>query len=163
MQILTCPSHLTCRFQGRAFLFDHCVNVDMGHAEERPLMTGLHSVCDIFCKRCKRLVGWTYLKAYESSQKYKEGKFILEKINLHLEASDHFRVAPPPGEKNDRFRARSISWGSDRVSHTQRVEVHEYSSDCQSHGLDLIDSTRTSRVDLSGQNNASKGEIVLRR
>ena len=59
------------------------------------------------------MIGWTYSRAYESSQKYKEGKFIVEKINLHLEESDYYDVAPPAGERKDRFRARSISWGSD--------------------------------------------------
>lgn len=78
------------------------------------LITGLHSVSDIFCKRCKLLVGWTYDKAYETSQKYKEGKFIIEKINLHLEESDYYTVDRPAGERGDRFRARSMSWGSER-------------------------------------------------
>jgi Yippee zinc-binding/DNA-binding /Mis18, centromere assembly len=97
---------------GRAYLFDHCVNVTIGPPEDRLLITGLHSVCDIFCKRCKNMVGWTYSKAYETSQKYKEGKFIVEKINLHLDESDYYDVATPAGERNDRFRTRSISWGS---------------------------------------------------
>jgi len=125
-QIYTCAqcrTHLTSHDEiisksfhgrhGRAYLFDHCVNVRIGPAEDRLLITGLHSVCDIFCKRCKALVGWTYSRAYENSQKYKEGKFIIEKINLHLEESDYYDVAPPAGERKDRFRARSISWGSD--------------------------------------------------
>jgi Yippee zinc-binding/DNA-binding /Mis18, centromere assembly len=98
---------------GRAYLFDHCVNVSIGPPEDRTLMTGLHSVCDIFCKRCKNMIGWMYTKAYESSQKYKEGKYIVEKINLHLEESDYYNIAPPAGERTDRFRARSISWGDD--------------------------------------------------
>lgn len=125
-QIYTCANcrtHLTSHDEiisksfhgrhGRAYLFDHCVNVRIGPAEDRLLMTGLHSVNDIFCKRCKNMVGWTYTRAYENSQKYKEGKFIVEKINLHLEESDYYDVAPPAGERKDRFRARSISWGSD--------------------------------------------------
>jgi len=98
---------------GRAYLFDQCVNVTIGAAEDRLLITGLHSVCDIFCKRCKNLVGWTYQKAYENSQKYKEGKYIIEKINLHLEESGCYDVAPPAGEKVDRWRKRSMSWGSE--------------------------------------------------
>lgn len=73
---------------GRAYLFDHCVNVSIGEAEDRMLITGLHCVCDIFCKRCKSMVGWTYARAYETSQKYKEGKFIIEKINLHVGKSE---------------------------------------------------------------------------
>lgn len=33
---------------------------------------------DIQCRQCKDVVGWKYDRAYESSEKYKEGKFILE-------------------------------------------------------------------------------------
>lgn len=68
------------------------------------LLSGLHTVCDIFCKGCLNLVGWKYVSfffkfkqyffvyfnekqkkqefAHEESQKYKEGKFILEKEQL---------------------------------------------------------------------------------
>ena len=59
------------------------------------------------------MVGWTYARAYESSQKYKEGKFIIEKINLYMEES-HYDVNHPAGERGDRWRQRSMSWGSDR-------------------------------------------------
>lgn len=100
--------------RGRAYLFDQCVNVTTGPAEDRFLITGLHSVSDIFCKRCETLIGWTYAKAYEPSQKYKEGKFIIEKINLHLEESDYYTVDRPAGERGDKWRVRSMSWGSER-------------------------------------------------
>lgn len=93
-------------------------------------MTGLHTVCDIFCKRCKGMVGWTYLRAYESSQKYKEGKFIIEKINLHLEESDYYEVNHPAGERSDRWRRRSMSWGSEScpgAPHSSRSDIiYEY-------------------------------------
>ena len=112
---------------GRAYLFDSCVNVTIGPAEDRLLITGLHSVSDIFCKRCKNMVGWTYARAYEMSQKYKEGKFIIEKINLHLEESDYYDVAPPAGERKDRFRARSISWGSESSASLRQDTIYEYS------------------------------------
>jgi Yippee zinc-binding/DNA-binding /Mis18, centromere assembly len=100
---------------GRAYLFDVCVNVTIGPAEDRMLITGLHSVCDIFCKRCQKCVGWTYQKAYEASQKYKEGKFIIEKINLYLEDNSGFYqgIEPPAGERQDKWRKRSTSWGSE--------------------------------------------------
>ena len=98
------------------------------------LITGLHSVNDIFCKRCKNMIGWTYSKAYEPSQKYKEGKFIIEKINLHLEESDYYDVAPPAGERTDRFRARSISWGSECPPSPSRHEmIYEYRSFSEGH------------------------------
>lgn len=95
------------------------MNVTIGPAEDRALITGLHSVCDIFCKRCKHMVGWTYAKAYETSQKYKEGKFIIEKINLHLEESGYYDVNAPAGERVDRWRQRSMSWGNEDI-------VYEY-------------------------------------
>ena len=35
-------------------------------------------VRDIKCRNCGNTVGWKYDKAYEATEKYKEGKFILE-------------------------------------------------------------------------------------
>ena len=67
---------------GRAFLFATATNVALGPKEERVLMTGLHSVSDIYCSACTARLGWKYLEAYESSQKYKEGKFIVEKSRV---------------------------------------------------------------------------------
>jgi hypothetical protein len=78
------------------------------------------------------MVGWTYLRAYESSQKYKEGKFIIEKINLHLEESDYYEVNHPAGERSDKWRKRSISWGSESSGigalHSPRSDnmIYEY-------------------------------------
>ncbi|KDQ21711.1 hypothetical protein BOTBODRAFT_26141 [Botryobasidium botryosum FD-172 SS1] len=64
--------------EGRAFLLHSVVNVRIGKKEERQLLTGLHTVADIYCIGCDSNLGWTYLKAHESSQKYKEGKYIIE-------------------------------------------------------------------------------------
>mmetsp|Transcript_12855 Transcript_12855/g.26262 ORF Transcript_12855/g.26262 Transcript_12855/m.26262 type:complete len:114 (+) Transcript_12855:311-652(+) len=64
---------------GRACLFSHVANVALGPLEERIFTTGLHSVCDIYCISCHQNVGWYYKEAYEENQKYKEGKFIVEK------------------------------------------------------------------------------------
>jgi hypothetical protein len=70
------------------------------------MTTGNHTVRDIYCCKCKTILGWKYVsvlfcpfipfpipvlltdppvlrvkqdKAYEQSQKYKEGKYILER------------------------------------------------------------------------------------
>ena len=43
---------------------------------------GLHAVADIFCDCCKTTLGWKYEHAFESSQKYKEGKFIIELAHM---------------------------------------------------------------------------------
>lgn len=64
---------------GRGFLFEKVVNVYRGQVENRLLNTGVHTVADVHCTVCTSLVGWIYLEAKEESQKYKEGRFLLEK------------------------------------------------------------------------------------
>ncbi|KAD1911337.1 hypothetical protein E3N88_39746 [Mikania micrantha] len=57
-------------------------NVTVGVKEDRMMMTGLHTVADIFCVKCGSIVGWTYETAHEKNQKYKEGKSVLERFKL---------------------------------------------------------------------------------
>ncbi|KAL6131593.1 hypothetical protein ACLB2K_069967 [Fragaria x ananassa] len=64
---------------GKAYLFGKVVNVTCGETEERAMMTGLHTVADIFCVGCGSIVGWKYETAHDKSQKYKEGKSVLER------------------------------------------------------------------------------------
>jgi len=90
-----CRSHLALhdelvskQFQGRhgrAFLFGNVINVTMGPKENRPLTTGMHTVCDIYCIQCDDNIGWFYEEAFEEAQKYKEGKFIIEKEKITKE------------------------------------------------------------------------------
>jgi hypothetical protein len=47
------------------------VNVSLGPKENRQLITGLHTVADIFCTVCDANLGWKYEMAYEETQKYK--------------------------------------------------------------------------------------------
>ncbi|XP_020574685.1 putative yippee-like protein Os10g0369500 [Phalaenopsis equestris] len=67
---------------GRAYLFESVVNVSLGPNEERHLLSGLHTVNDIYCSSCQQILGWRYEKAYDETQKYKEGKYILEKARV---------------------------------------------------------------------------------
>ncbi|KAG0371390.1 yippee zinc-binding/DNA-binding /Mis18, centromere assembly-domain-containing protein [Gamsiella multidivaricata] len=97
-QIFTCSSchaHLARNediiskgFQGRhgrAYLFKSVQNITLGPKEDRTLMTGLHSVADVSCTICQSVVGWIYIYAFEESQKYKEGKYIVEKAKISKE------------------------------------------------------------------------------
>lgn len=87
-----CRTHLTLQEElisssfhghnGRAFLFNSAVNVSLGAEEERILMTGRHTVCDVFCVCCDHYLGWKYEKAPTSKERYKVGKFILERKHL---------------------------------------------------------------------------------
>jgi len=94
---------------------------EKGQVDTNSPLQPLRSVRDIMCSRCGSLVGWTYDRAYEESQKYKEGKFILEKMRIYLEESD-YGMGHPAGERNDRWRKRSMSWG------TEEDMVYEYES-----------------------------------
>ncbi|XP_065026495.1 protein yippee-like isoform X2 [Musa acuminata AAA Group] len=67
---------------GRAYLFNKAVNVTVGTKEERLMITGMHTVSDIFCVGCGSIVGWKYDAAHEKAQKYKEGKIVLERFKL---------------------------------------------------------------------------------
>ncbi|KAI0815284.1 hypothetical protein BC629DRAFT_1712644 [Irpex lacteus] len=54
---------------GRAYLFDTVVNVVEGEPVDRQMTTGNHTS-----------LGWKYVRpCYDPTQKYKEGKFILER------------------------------------------------------------------------------------
>ncbi|KAJ2020515.1 hypothetical protein IW146_000800 [Coemansia sp. RSA 922] len=64
---------------GRAYLVDEVSNVRAGEADKRQMTTGVHIVRDIACMECNRYLGWTYITAFSADQKFKEGKFILEK------------------------------------------------------------------------------------
>ncbi|KAL9441088.1 hypothetical protein AB3S75_019706 [Citrus x aurantiifolia] len=68
-----------CR-RGKAYLFNSAVNITVGASEERLMLSGMHTVADIFCCSCGQIVGWKYESAREKSQKYKEGKFVLERF-----------------------------------------------------------------------------------
>uniref|UniRef100_A0A7S0WSD2 Protein yippee-like n=1 Tax=Pyramimonas obovata TaxID=1411642 RepID=A0A7S0WSD2_9CHLO len=72
---------------GRAFLFSNVVNVTLGPKEDRLLITGLHTVADIYCSCCQAVLGWKYEQAFEENQKYKEGKFIVEKAKMMKEGT----------------------------------------------------------------------------
>jgi len=64
---------------GKAYLFGKVVNVNVGEKDDRVMTTGMHTVCDIFCVACGSILGWKYLAAAEKAQRYKEGKFILDR------------------------------------------------------------------------------------
>jgi hypothetical protein len=59
----------------------------LGPKEDRLLITGLHTVADIYCSCCQQVLGWKYEQAFEESQKYKEGKYIIEKAKMVKEGS----------------------------------------------------------------------------
>ncbi|KAJ2523481.1 hypothetical protein GGI11_001454 [Coemansia sp. RSA 2049] len=89
---IACKAHIARRddvisrtFQGRlgrAFLTEAVVNEKLGGAEDRLLMTGMHTVCNLQCRSCGALLGWKYVRAHDKSQQYKEGRYVLEQSRI---------------------------------------------------------------------------------
>ncbi|CAJ1948678.1 unnamed protein product [Sphenostylis stenocarpa] len=67
---------------GQAFLFSNVRNIVIGQKEERTLITGVYTIAGLFCSNCGEELGWKYLQASEARQKFKEGKFILERSKI---------------------------------------------------------------------------------
>ncbi|XP_073303493.1 protein yippee-like At5g53940 isoform X2 [Primulina huaijiensis] len=84
-----------CR-RGKAYLFNNVVNITFGPHEERMMLSGTHTVADIFCCYCGQIVGWKYETAHENSQKYKEGKFVLERGRIIDGADSEFYIDTRP-------------------------------------------------------------------
>lgn len=69
-----------CCWQVREILLNFPLNSNVKFIEFINL--GLHAVADIFCEKCRTPLGWKYEHAFESSQKYKEGKYIIELAHM---------------------------------------------------------------------------------
>ncbi|KAH6674345.1 yippee zinc-binding/DNA-binding /Mis18, centromere assembly-domain-containing protein [Halenospora varia] len=63
------------------------VNTKLGRSATRELLTGSHVVADVSCVICGTVLGWKYVDARESAQRYKIGKFILEMKRVVLGVS----------------------------------------------------------------------------
>lgn len=65
---------------GQAYLISTVLNSYEPHeSTERNMTTGLHVVKDVCCLNCSNVLGWRYVQAYVEDQRYKEGKWVLEK------------------------------------------------------------------------------------
>lgn len=51
-------------------LFFYSVNVTVGVNEDRQMLTGMHTVADIFCVGCGSIVGWRYVRFVTVLQEY---------------------------------------------------------------------------------------------
>ncbi|CAN6546390.1 unnamed protein product [Malus baccata var. baccata] len=78
--------------RGRAYLFSNVVNITLGPEEDRLMYSGLHTVKDIFCCCCGQILGWKYVIAHEKNQKYKEGKFVLERWRIVEDVAEEFNL-----------------------------------------------------------------------
>ncbi|GAA6061967.1 hypothetical protein JCM10212_005211 [Sporobolomyces blumeae] len=66
---------------GPAYLVRSVFNAEVGVQAPKNLMSGRHVIAPLSCAGCSTEIGWKYFVSPDSSQKYKEGKCILEKDN----------------------------------------------------------------------------------
>ncbi|KAI8028743.1 Protein yippee-like [Camellia lanceoleosa] len=67
---------------GQAYMFAHAMNVVLGYKEDRELLSGVFTICEVRCCKCGEELGWKYIRAYNPRQMYKEGRFIIEKAKI---------------------------------------------------------------------------------
>jgi hypothetical protein len=58
------------------------MNILLGRVEEKMMMTGYHTIANIYCSQCGEELGWKYLRVDHDSQKHKEGKFVIELVKM---------------------------------------------------------------------------------
>lgn len=90
----TCRTHLTPSTSvisktftgrhGRAYLLSETAlspttAVRLKPPQQRELVTGMHTVRDFECRVCGQVLGWRYDAAADRAQRYKVGKWILER------------------------------------------------------------------------------------
>ncbi|XP_071907382.1 protein yippee-like At5g53940 isoform X2 [Coffea arabica] len=71
--------------RGKAYLFSNAM-----------MLSGMHTVADIYCCCCGQIVGWKYEAAHVKSQKYKEGKFVLERGRIMDGLDSEFYIDTRP-------------------------------------------------------------------
>jgi hypothetical protein len=68
-----------------AYLFSKVLNMEpAAEPRKQQLSTGHFLLQDVRCKSCSATFGWSYLKAWNQDQKYKEGTTIVERSLLQL-------------------------------------------------------------------------------
>ncbi|KAJ2645061.1 hypothetical protein GGF44_000196 [Coemansia sp. RSA 1694] len=82
---------------GRAYLTESVVNERLGQVEDRLLMTGVHTVCDLHCRVCGAVIGWKYVRAHDAAQQYKEGRYVLEQSRITVADSCPSQSSLPLG------------------------------------------------------------------
>lgn len=59
-------------------------------------MLSFLQIRDAHCKKCTQRVGWMFEFAFEKSEKWKEGKTLLEKNRMSKKRGVHSYPQPPP-------------------------------------------------------------------
>ncbi|KAF9029015.1 yippee-domain-containing protein, partial [Hymenopellis radicata] len=69
-------------FNGKASLFTEIHHVNLSRPTVHLMNTGAHTMEEISCSTCHTYLGWHIVRAHSSSERWKEGHFLLELENL---------------------------------------------------------------------------------
>lgn len=86
-------------FSGKASLFTEVQHVTLSRPSVQLMATGAHTMAQITCAKCSAYLGWQIVRAHETSEKWKEGNFLLELENLYAitdmqSTRDDQRISP---------------------------------------------------------------------
>ncbi|PRP83810.1 tRNA 2'-phosphotransferase 1-like [Planoprotostelium fungivorum] len=93
---------------GEAFLFTEAANVCHGRQRTEKLRSGIYLICDLHCVNCHQRLGWHYEESVSEEQKYKEGKCVLEKQQIALQAHRRKISMSRRGAKAPRIESRDV-------------------------------------------------------
>ncbi|KAJ3803032.1 hypothetical protein GGU11DRAFT_695456 [Lentinula aff. detonsa] len=95
-------------FSGKASLFTEIRNVVVSVPRVRLMATGAHTMQELTCTKCSAYLGWKITKAFEQSERWKEGHYLMELENLCA------RIDPNPSHPSrSRHPPRPASSSSD--------------------------------------------------
>lgn len=66
------------------------VNVCSGPKEDKLLLSGLHVVCDLFCKNCHTVIGWKYVTKSSFFAYYSYNRIKLTKSHKSIKKESSF-------------------------------------------------------------------------
>ncbi|KAJ6316120.1 hypothetical protein OIU78_019406 [Salix suchowensis] len=101
---------------------DDSENVTCGPREDRMMITGKHTVVDIYCVGCGSILGWKYIYAYEKAHKYKEGWFLIERCKVLSPAGIPY-VANQEAQDGQQTRNGHETWMAEEAQAGGEMDV----------------------------------------
>ncbi|KDQ50282.1 hypothetical protein JAAARDRAFT_42279 [Jaapia argillacea MUCL 33604] len=89
-------------FNGKAALFQQTSNVTLSPPSTRLMCTGAHTIQEMTCAVCQKYIGWNIVRAHDITERWKEGKFLLELEAVTGHESD---------EEKDEKKKVEAGWG----------------------------------------------------
>lgn len=70
---------------GPALFVSKVLNTELGESRDyRKMRTGWYLVKSIYCRQCHNNLGWKYLYSGNTEEKYKQGKYVIERMQLEV-------------------------------------------------------------------------------